>query len=252
MQMHITATQIADWARTKEAQGALPRLVRRLVLPTVTPTQAAFPSGDSTGLPGWDGELQSKQGSPWAPKGKSFWEFSCDAKVTTKANSDYDKRTNKTPKKIRSKATLVVVSARRWTRKTEWLKAKRRAKKWADVRAYDADDIEQWLEQTPAVALQFAEELGLTGPGVESVAKHWGDWSQQSYPAITSEALFIDRHNARDRFLTDLQQRLQAGQPGPYTIRAADSVDEAAAFACAALLTNSQLSVASLVVTQPD
>lgn len=249
--MHITATQIADWARTKEAQAALPRLVRRLIQATVTSIQASFPSGDATGLPGWDGELQSEQGSPWVPKGKSFWEFSCDAQVTTKANSDYNKRTNQTTKKIRAKATLVVVSARRWTRKAEWLKAKQRANKWVDVRAHDADDIEQWLEQMPAVALQFAEELGVIGHGVESVVKHWEDWSQQSNPSITSDALFIDRQNTRDRFLADLQKRLEAGQPEPYTIRA-DSVDEAAAFACAALLARPQLSVTSLVVTQPN
>src|SRR5437870_2708880 len=126
MQMHITATQIDRWARTKEAQSALPRLVRRLIQATVTSTQAAFPAGDSTGLPGWDGELQSERDSPWVPNGKSFWEFSCDAEVTKKANKDYDKRTRQTPQKIRRKATIVVLSARRWTRKAEWLKAKLR------------------------------------------------------------------------------------------------------------------------------
>ena len=30
-------------------------------------------------------------------KVKSFWEMSCDAQVTSKANSDYKKRTDKTP-----------------------------------------------------------------------------------------------------------------------------------------------------------
>lgn len=249
--MQITATQIAEWAKTKKAQAALPRLVRRLVHAAAAATGAAFPAGDSTGLPGWDGELESERGSPWVPKGKSFWEFSCETKVTTKASKDYTKRTLQTPKKIRARATLVVVSARKWSWKTKWLQARSRAKQWKEIRAYDADDLEQWLEQTPAVALQFAEELGLSGPYVESVEKYWADWSQQSHPAITSEALFVDRQGTRDRFLTDLQRRLESGQPEPYTIRA-DNVDEAAAFACAALLTSPQLRETSLVVTQPS
>lgn len=249
--MHITATRINEWAKTKEAQASLPRLVRRLIHATGESTQAAFPAGDSTGLPGWDGELESQHGNPWFPNGKSFWEFSCDAKVTTKANRDYEKRTGQTLKKTRAKATLVVITARRWSQKAKWLKGKRHAKQWAEVHAYDADDIEQWLEQSTAVALQFAEELGLIGPGVESVEKHWEDWSQQSRPAITSDALFIERQNTRDRFLADLQKRFEADQPEPYTIRA-DSVDEATAFACAALLVHPQLIVTSLVVTQPN
>lgn len=203
--MHITAEKIAEWAKTKEAQAFLPRLVRRLVHAAGDSKQASFPAGESTALPGWDGELQSEHGSPWVPKGKSFWEFSCDAKITTKANKDYDKRTGQTSNKIRAKDSLVVITARRWSQKEKWLKEKRHAKQWAEIRAYDADDLEQWLEQSTAVALQFAEELGLRGPGVESIVRHWEDWSQQSHPSITREAFFIDRQDVPDRFLTDLQ-----------------------------------------------
>lgn len=249
--MQITATRIVQWARTKEAQAALPRLVRRLIHAGETPLQAAFPAGDSTGLPGWDGELLSEHGSPWLPKGKSFWELSCEAGVTAKANKDYTKRTRQTPKKIRTKATLVVLSARKWSQKAAWLKAKRRAKQWAEVRAYDADDLEQWLEQNPAVALQFAEELGLVGQGVESVAKYWENWSQQSNPPITSDAFLIDRRDTRDRFLADILRRLEGGQPEPYTIKA-DGIDEAAGFVCAALNMHPQLSATCLVVTDPS
>ena len=74
--MRITATKIAEWAKTARARLSLPRLVRKLLHTAGTPLGAAFPAGDSTGLPGWDGELLSEEGSPWIPKGKSFWEFS--------------------------------------------------------------------------------------------------------------------------------------------------------------------------------
>lgn len=249
--MRITATKIAQWAQTKKAQASLPRLVRRLVHTAGTPTHVDFPAGDSTGLPGWDGELLSEHGSPWIPKGKSFWEFSCEAEVTKKANKDYNKRTKKTPRKIRSKATLIVVLARRWSQKARWLKAKQKEKKWADVRAYDAGDLEQWLEQNPAVALEFGEELGLIGQGVESVVKQWEGWSQQSDPPISAEALFIDRQNARERFVAELRRRFQAGQPELYAVRA-DSVDEAAAFVCASIIAHPDLMAHSVVVTSAD
>lgn len=249
--MQITATQIAEWAKTREAQASLSRLVRRLVHTTGMPTQAAFPAGNSVSLAGWDGELVSEHSNPWVPKGRSFWELSCEAQVTRKVNRDYNKRTKETPDTIRSGAALIVVSARKWPQKPKWLKAKREAREWPEVRAYDADDIEQWLEQSPAVALQFAEELGLTGQGVESVAKHWEDWSQQSEPAISVEAMFIDRENTRERLIAEVRRRLEAGEADPYSIKA-DSVDEGASFVCAALLAHPDLIAASLVVTEPS
>lgn len=249
--MHITATRINEWAKTKKAQADLPRLVRRLIHAAASVTGISFPAGDSTNLPGWDGQLDVDGGTPWIPNGKSFWELSCEAQATTKANKDYTKRKGQTTKKIRSKTTLVIVTARKWGNKNQWLRAKRRARQWRDIRAYDANDLEQWLEQTPAVALQFAEEMGLHGPGVESVAKHWENWSQQSKPAITPKALFIDRQDTRDRLLTDLQNRLKTSQAEPYSIKS-DSVEEAAAFVCAALLTNPEFRATSLVVTHPN
>jgi hypothetical protein len=238
--MRITATQIAEWAKTKEAQSSLPRLVRRLVHAAGTPTQVAFPAGDSTDLPGWDGELASEHDSPWVPKGKSFWEFSCEAPVTRKANGDYKKRTRQPLNEVRTNSTFVFVSARRWSQKARWLEEKRAAREWVEIRAYDADDLEQWLEQSPAVALQFAEALGIAGPGVESVVTHWEDWSQQSDPAITAEAFFIDRESIREQFIVDLRRQIEVGQPMPYAIRA-DSMDEATAFVCAALLAHEDL-----------
>ena len=218
--MRITATKIAQWAKTARARLSLPRLIRRLVHTAGTPAQAAFPAGDSTGLPGWDGELSSEAGSTWIPKGSSFWEFSCDAQVTKKANKDYTKRTKQTLSKVRKKSTLVVLTARRWSQKAKWQNAKRKETKWLDVRAYDADDLEQWIEQCAPVALEFGEELGLFGHGVESPIKHWKGWSQQSDPHISEEAFFIDRQAARERFIAELRGGLQAGEPKLYAARA--------------------------------
>ncbi len=167
--MRVTASHIVEWANThaKEAQNELPRLVRRLCFLAGSTRQLAFPAGNSTYIPGWDGRLFSDQGNAWVPVAASCWEVGCDQQIGSKANGDYRKRTSETEVAERVKTTFVFVTPRRWSRKSSWIKTQRKQAEWADVRAYDADDLEQWLEQSPAVALRFAEELGLLGQGVK-------------------------------------------------------------------------------------
>ena len=84
--MEITARQIGQWAGSKDAQAALPRYIRRLIHGAGSITQiAAQPA-----IPG-DGELTSEHGNAWVPKGKSFWEMSCDAQVTSKGQQRLQK-----------------------------------------------------------------------------------------------------------------------------------------------------------------
>ena len=189
-----------------------------------------------------------EHGSPWVPEGQSFWEWSVEKGTTNKANRDYAKRTKQTPQSIRAVSILVVVSARKWSTKKKWLAEKQAAGDWADVRAYDADDLEHWLEECPAVALQFAEELGITGPGVESITKYWETWSKQSDPPISAEAFFVDREVPRKTLFDDLQRHLQSDTPAPYLVRS-DSAEEAAAFVCAAMLDKPDLAGECVVVT---
>ena len=163
--MQITAKQIADWADTSEARGELPRLIRKLLHATGTITQASIPAGDSVTQPGFDGEVFSETGNAWVPKGRSVWEMSCRNDVAKKADQDYDKRVSQASSAEREKLVYVSVTARRWANKQNWLEEKVAKGDWCDVRAYDADDLEQWLEESPAVALEFGETLGLNGDG---------------------------------------------------------------------------------------
>ena len=64
---------------------------------------------------------------------------------------------------------------------------------WADVRAYDADDLEQWLEQSPVVALQFADEAGTHRLGMVTLERYWASWSNQCAPTITEAAFLLDQ-----------------------------------------------------------
>lgn len=249
--MRITASHITAWANTeaKQAQANLPRLVRRLCFDAATTRQLSFPAGDSTYVPGWDGILSRERGDTWAPKGTSYWEIGCDKVPTAKANRDYQKRLQNTAAKDRKSATFVFITPRRWTTKAKWVSAQRNKKEWADVRAYDADDLEQWLEQTPAVALQFAEELGLIGEGVESLSRYWQSWSQQCSPSITSESFFIDRIATRDQLIEKIRGGLNSQNISPPLTIRADSAEEAAAFVVAALINFDELAGQALVVT---
>jgi len=69
--MRITASHIVDWANThtKEAQQELPRLIRRLSFEPGNTQQIAFPSGDSTYVPSWDGVTITSKGNAWVPSG---------------------------------------------------------------------------------------------------------------------------------------------------------------------------------------
>jgi hypothetical protein len=252
--MQITASHIINWAntKTKEAQANLPRLIRRLCFDAKATRQIAFPAGDSTFVPGWDGVLSSDTGNAWIPTGPSFWEIGCDQEVFAKINSDYQKRLKATSAEIRAASTFVFVTPRRWINKTKWLAEHKSKNEWADVRAYDGDDLEQWLEQTPAVALQFSEELGLNGFGVESPSRHWAAWSQQCSPAITVEAFQTDRLLTRDELIKKIQASTAlVGISQPIVVRG-DSVEEAVAFIASALLDSPELSGNSIVVTHHE
>jgi len=249
--MRITATQLADWADTKAAQTDLPRLTRRLCFDAGSTRQIAFPAGDSTYTPGWDGVLYSEQGNAWVPAGLSCWEMGCDKGITSKANGDYQKRTEQTTEAERLTTTFVFITPRRWSTKSKWLVGRRVKAEWANVLAFDADDLEQWLEQAPAVALQFAEELGFSGWGVESTALYWQLWSKQCSPAITPEAFFIDRAQTRERLTEKINECLRLNTQHTLAV-SADSLEEAAAFVVAVLNGHPELASLALVVTAPE
>jgi hypothetical protein len=60
--LKISAKDIERWAETREAQGELPRLIRRLAVQAGTPIEIAFPAGESVSRPGLDGLILSKDG----------------------------------------------------------------------------------------------------------------------------------------------------------------------------------------------
>lgn len=243
--VRITATQLEQWADTREAQGLLPVLVRRLVSATAATTALAIPGGDSVGEPGWDGYTQITQGNAWVPEGDVRWEMGCSEKVDKKAKGDFRKRTDGMSAEIAKVTTYVFVSPRRWRGKSAWQTGAAKEGKWREVKAYDANDLEAWLETAPGVTLWLGELLGLSGNGIESLERYWDAWSHQTQFPISKAALFGGRDAEKDTLSDALSKspRLIAIQ--------ADSREEAVAFVCAHLLEHG-LAERAACITAPE
>ncbi|WP_196798052.1 hypothetical protein [Colwellia sp. PAMC 21821] len=204
-----------------------------MIFASASLTELAVPAGDSIYRPGWDGYINAISKVPWVPSGISCWEIGCNKSIKAKAEEDFNKRVKGLPKEFRVKHTYVFVTPRRWHKKNEWLEEKRKLCDWKQVCIIDADDIEAWLEQAPSVALEFSEQLGLSGDGIESINRYWNNWSEQSRIPITVKAMLAERELAQKELITQIENNKSI-----VTVEA-DSREEATAFACAALLEHS-------------
>lgn len=147
--MDITASQIAAWADKTEARALLPAFLRKLVLTTGSnPSRVDFPAHDNAQRHGWDGQIETDTATPWVPAGASGWEFGCNKDPRQKADDDYAARTASVPGSDQKNTTFVFVTPRNWNGKDAWAKQRRAEQHWKDVRALDASDLEQWLEQS--------------------------------------------------------------------------------------------------------
>lgn len=229
--LQITAHQIDSWADTISAREQLPALLRTLVHSTGTNLTAVdFPAFDNSQRRGWDGKVSSGSATPWIPGGASGWEFGCNVRPQSKAEADYHARTASVPAKERNSTTFVFVTPRNWRDKDSWAKDKKSRGEWKDVRAFDASDLEQWLEQSIPGQTRMREFQGVAIQGVTSLAHVWREWAGATEPEL-SEALFAP---AVQRHKEELEKWLNAPPNSPFVVTA-DSTLEALAFLSCAL-----------------
>ena len=91
--MLLDRSQIEQWADTYNAKGDFPLLVQKLVYAS-TPelTKCNIPFGSAVNMGGFDGEVETTQGSAYIPKGKCILEFGTNKDFKTKAEGDYTTR----------------------------------------------------------------------------------------------------------------------------------------------------------------
>ena len=224
----IEARQIHDWTEDNlDARRLLPVLLRKLVHSTGDDLrQVDFPGYDNAERKGWDGWLEAGAATPWIPQGKSGWEFGVNQDPRRKAEHDHTARlASVSSPSERAECTFVFVTPRNWPGKTKWAKDKWATGGWKDVRAIDASDLEQWLEQSIPAQIWLAEQLDQPSGGFETLDACWRRWAGASDPEMTP-AMFQPSITAhRDTF----GKWLEGSSERPFLV-AADSRDEALAF----------------------
>jgi hypothetical protein len=159
------------------------------------------------------------------PIGRSGWEFGTNENVKKKANEDFDKSVKALDKNDRDETTFIFVTPRYWPGKATWIAEAKAKGRWMDIRAYDASDLEQWLEQSIPGQVWFANETHIPAQDIRSLDKCWTDWASVSTPPLTG-TLFSSAIDAAKRVLV---QRLSNSPDGSIVI-GADSTEEALAF----------------------
>lgn len=223
----IRANAIEEWvSHNIQARTRFAVFLRTLVHSTGAGlTKVDFPGNDDAERPGWDGLVEAGEGTPWIPEGCSGWEFGTNEEPRSKANGDYEKSVKALGLSACKKMTFIFVTPRRWPGKGAWVASKKELKQWKNVRAYDASDLEQWLEQSLPGQAWFASEAHIPAQDVRSLDKCWSDWAEVSSPPLVGD-LFASAIEAAKRAVDSY---LSSPPAGPIVI-AADSVEEALAF----------------------
>jgi hypothetical protein len=152
----VAAVDLHQWSGTLAAQTTLPILVRRLILATTPVSEITMRAREGALLPGWDGIVRSDVTDGHVPRGTSGWELGTSKDPREKAQSDLRNRSENPLGLDPKQTTFVAVTSRLWRDRDDWLKARREEKTWADIRAFDADDLVTWLERrTQRLPLDF-------------------------------------------------------------------------------------------------
>lgn len=236
------AEDLEKWADRVEARTDFPRLVRRLISQTNDQIVALeMRAAEGTDYSGYDGRVEAGKATPFVPADASVWELGVGDPPQKKANDDYKSRTDNSLGVDKSKTTFVFVTPRRWPGKTKWADEKRAENKWADVNAFDADDIDTAFEAAPAVQFWFSELIGLPVQGVRTIENWWDAFSRTTQPSLTAELVLAGRADEAALLLRTLEEETRI------TTVSASSADDVLAFVAATLLSSPEPSRSDLL-----
>jgi hypothetical protein len=227
----INSADIDSWANRRTSQDQLPKLLRRLIRATIEHIKfISIRADEGVQLEGFDGVLEVEIGNEFVPSGKSVWEFGTNKQVKTKADSDYEKRKKKLSEDIvPAETTFVFVTPRRWSKKDDWVREKKKENFWIEVKVYDADDLETWLEFAPTIHVWLSILLGKHPETAIDLENFWKDWTEITNPPISSELIISGRNKEVEKIHEWLRQ------PASGLALQAESKSEAIVFFAAAL-----------------
>ena len=230
--LEITARDISLWANTSSARNTLAVLVRILVNSTTPDVRRVdFPGYDNAERPGWDGRVEAGVATPWVPEGTSGWELSTEQKPSSKASRDLRKGPKLTSGRDPSDTTFVFVTPHNWRGKRAWVQKHGDQGVWKDVRAYDAEDLAQWMAQSLPAQIWLAGQLPLRDSvprDVQSLEHFWGRWAAATQPPMP-RALFA---RAVANHVASLSKWLQSEPRRPFVITGPSREECLAFLAC--------------------
>lgn len=242
MAYKITATQISDFFKGRQSQELLPELVRRLVFAQSIPSQlkrCRFPSGEKITERGFDGYVSFEDGNYWVPAGKSLWEVGTNSNPEAKANADwgaFPKR--KWPKTTaRMNYSWIFVTPHFWPEQDRqtWIEEKNAEGHWKEVKAYDATDLETWLEQCPGVNRWLSREMGHSCHGMMTAEEFLDNFlPEYKNREAKSKLIIAGRESEKEQFI----KWLRTG--GQRLLILGESRQEGALFAAAAIFNTMQ------------
>lgn len=226
----VNATDLEAWSDRREAQGQLPRVVRDLVLATAGRVErVAFSADEGVQLPGWDGIVDASEGNAFVPEGVSAWELGTNRDIKRKADKDYAKRTGNPLGFDPLETTFIFVTPRHWPKKGDWEKKKQAEGIWREVRAYDTEDLETWLEFAPGVHVGLSTLIGKHPQGAGALRSFWEGWSGVTEIPLSAEFTISGRNEEVESIFEWLR-----GLPSSLALRA-ESKEEAIALLAAAI-----------------
>ena len=200
----VRAVTLEQWAARIDAQYVFPLLVRRLVRATVDSAdliRVLFPALEGVQSPGWDGFVEATRDNEFVPAGLSVWEMSVNQRPQKKAEEDFKKRVANSQGADKKQSTFIFVTLRKWQGKDAWCSEKRNLNIWKDVRVYDSQNLEQWLETAKGVDFWLARALGHRPEAAIDLEGYWETLSISTNPALPAEVFLTSRAQAVEQLM---------------------------------------------------
>lgn len=245
----ITALDLQRWADTKESEGLMPELIRRLIHSSLNDImRLSMPSGDSVSLPGFDGVIETSCGNAFVSSGTTVFEIGTNKEVKRKADKDINTRNGEVADEEKEGLTFVFVTPRKWANARKWEKENRETSKWKDVRVLTAVELEDWISQCPSVTAWLVTKIGILsdGAGVDSLEGYWNKWS------VNAKGIRLDYGILTGGRETNVKALLEEVEQPNIVSVVSGSTEESFAFAVAAILSSGNYSLIDRCVVAKD
>lgn len=232
----ISSTDLHLNSGRKGFELILPELIRKLIIASCTSfPDFHIPIGDSIYKPGFDVKCTIDEDNDYVPTSESVWELGRDEDFLGKCNEEYKKRTRQVDEDERNNSTFVFVTPKRWVKpkqnKETKIKTFRSKNEWKDIKIYDADDLETWIELHPAIGLWLARRLRLVpARNIESATDFWNTFTDAKEIIFSSDLIIGGRNKQKSQI-----QHFLNDDPGNLEVQAS-SDSEAMAFIIASAI----------------